>query len=135
MELILERMITLRPKAVVVDSINTVYLEEVTSSAGGVVQVGAGGGWCRGAHRGAVVVRVQAEEPFWGEGGGGGGEKPGGGIGTQVFSPPIYMYVNPPPPIALPDRLVWGHASLPCSLNVPPRCACLMLRPTHTRPR
>ncbi|GAB4818278.1 hypothetical protein N2152v2_005324 [Parachlorella kessleri] len=39
LEHILDEMIRLQPKAVIVDSINTVYLENVTSAAGGVTQV------------------------------------------------------------------------------------------------
>ncbi len=42
----------LRPKAIIVDSIQTVYLDHVTGSAGSVSQVGAGCFW--GSHRGAV---------------------------------------------------------------------------------
>lgn len=35
-------MVRLHPRAVIVDSINTVYLEDVNSAAGGVTQVGEG---------------------------------------------------------------------------------------------
>lgn len=37
---ILRQIVGMRPRAVIVDSIQTVYLEEVTGSAGSVSQVG-----------------------------------------------------------------------------------------------
>lgn len=41
MQLILQEILAMRPRAVIIDSIQTVYLDDVTGSAGSVSQVRA----------------------------------------------------------------------------------------------
>ena len=43
LDLILEEVMRLQPAAIILDSIQTVYLDEIPSSAGSVTQVGEGG--------------------------------------------------------------------------------------------